>query len=1173
MPQQAFPIGRHIHLPGHFAESVILESVRPLGDGYECRVRLSDGTPDEAILSRDEAATVFGQQAEAPTSVKPVDAESLRLLVESARIRLAYTHDRHFAVSLSGIRTLPHQIEAVYLRMLPQPRLRFLLADDPGAGKTIMAGLLIKEMRLREAIDRVLILCPAPLTIQWQDELLRWFGESFDIIFSALDQQQLVNPWHRASQVIASLDYAKQDDVRERVWSERWDLVVIDEAHKCSAYTKSSSGRGDETNKTKRYQIAERLAANTDHLLLLTATPHHGDDDRFGHFVRLIDSDLFPEPHRVGSQATQIRRDILRLGPDCPWALRRLKEDLRDLRGRRLFPDRHAHTVAFKLNLQEYDLYKAVTAYINQFLPQASGRRQASVALARTVLQRRLASSTMAIYESIRRRLERQQDLLKELEELPPAQRGRRLAQLQGRLSDIEQEEDDLDDAERDQLADQFTSAAGLDQLRAEVAALQDLLAQARRVRDHAADSKLTALKACLERAEFRELSDGRGKLLIFTEHRDTLNYLCEHLGRWGYTTCHIHGGMNPHERKRAQEQFRVEKQICVATEAAGEGINLQFCRLMINYDLPWNPTRLEQRLGRIHRIGQERDVHAFNFVASASEEGQPVVEGRILERLLEKLDQMRAVLADRVFDVIGEVLSINDVNLPDILREAAFDPRRLDDYLDQIARIDPARLKKYEEATGIALARANVDFSGFQQANAEAEERRLMPRYVEEHFLKASAAVGLKIEPRADGLWRIEHVLADLRSDRLQAVRRLGKPDPSYRKATFRKENLDQDQHLDAVLIGPGHPLYAAVDEKLNEQLAPLAGAVAVYVDEASEVPYRLHFFEVSIRGQNSKGEQQTLHGELVAVREELSGPTTGDGRFSVVPADSLLDLPPHPEGPQSLAVFDPAAAADHIKCTFQMELRGRCQEERRHFVDICRDYLTRSFQARTRAAQDRVMALRLREASQPEVGIARQRAENELTDIERTRRERLAGLDRLTLVKHGPVRHVATALVLPLGAGAGFGGAPEDLDPNVRRRIELAAEDLAVAYEVGRGWECERVGHLKIGFDVRSPGPADSQTGYRDPVEGIRRIEVKGRSRGHPIRLTTNEWYKAAQLGDSYWLYVVWDPLRDPDPTPVIIRNPVKQLDHAKREVIAARHFDIPAQAIEAAARASGR
>ena len=521
-----FPLGQRISLPGHFPDPVVLESVRCIGMGYECRVRLSDGTPDEAILSADEAERAFGQTAEPFKTAPIVDAEKARLLIESARIRLAYAHDRQFAVSLSGIRTLPHQIEAVYLKMLPQPRLRFLLADDPGAGKTIMAGLLIKELKLRQAIERILVLCPAPLTIQWQDELLRWFGEPFDIIFSAVDQQQLVNPWQRCNQVVASLDYAKQDDVRERVWQQRWDLLVIDEAHKCSAYTKHSASRGDEAEKTKRYQLAERLTALADNVLMLTATPHHGDDDRFAHFIRLLDRDLFPEPHRLAERSGEIRRDILRLGPDCPWALRRLKEDLKDVHGHRLFPDRYAHTVTFRLNMEEYDLYKAVTAFINRFLPQASGRKKASVALARTVLQRRLASSTYAICESIRRRLERQEALLKELEDLPPNQRARRLAQLQGHLPDAEQEEDDLDDETRDRLADEATAAVELDSLRTEIAALRDLLVQARRVREHAADSKLLSLKECLEKAEFGELRDGRGKLLVFTEHRDTLTYL-----------------------------------------------------------------------------------------------------------------------------------------------------------------------------------------------------------------------------------------------------------------------------------------------------------------------------------------------------------------------------------------------------------------------------------------------------------------------------------------------------------------------------------------------------------------------------------------------------------------------------------------------------------------------
>ena len=752
----ALPIGRQVVLPGHFDVPVVLEAARPLGQGFECRVRLPDGTLDEAVISKDEAIGLAGGVAAVNDELPPADPDQLRLLVESARIRLAYAHDRQFAVSLSGIRTLPHQIEAVYMKMLPQPRLRFLLADDPGAGKTIMAGLLIKEMKLREAIERVLILCPAPLTIQWQDEMLRWFGESFELIDSARDKQSLVNPWAKETQIVASLDYAKQDDVRERVWQQRWDLLIIDEAHKCSAYTKRSSSRGDEAEKTKRYQLAEHLTAEANHVVLLTATPHHGDDDRFAHFVHLLDPDLFPEPHRLADKAGELRREILQLGPDCPWALRRLKEDLKDLNGRRLFPDRHAHSIAFKLNREEYELYKAVTAYINQFLPQASGRRKASVALARTVFQRRLASSTSAIFESMRRRLEKQKQILEELENLPPAQRARRLAQIQGRAIDAEQDEDDLDEVERDQLVDETTAALELDQLRTEVAALVELVARARRVRDQAdegTDSKLSALRACLARAEFKELNDGRGKLLIFTEHRDTLNHLKHHLDRWGFTICEIHGGMNPHERKNAQDQFRSACQVCVATETAGEGINLQFCRLMINYDLPWNPTRLEQRLGLIHRIGQERDVHAFNFIAAESDEGQPVIEGRILERLLEKLEQMRTVLADRVFDVIGEVLSLNDVNLPEMLREAANDPRRLQEYLDRIEKVDPKLLLQYEQATGIALARANVDFSGFQRANVEAEERRLMPRYVEDQFIKACAEIGLRVEARADGL------------------------------------------------------------------------------------------------------------------------------------------------------------------------------------------------------------------------------------------------------------------------------------------------------------------------------------------------------------------------------------------------------------------------------------
>jgi hypothetical protein len=760
----------------------------------------------------------------------------------------------------------------------------------------------------------------------------------------------------------------------------------------------------------------------------------------------------------------------------------------------------------------------------------------------------------------MKRRLKKQQDLLDELDGLSPSQRAKRLAALQGSLPDVEQEEDDLDDEDRDQLIDEYTAALELEGLRTEISALKEIVEQARKVREQANDSKLASLKKCLTEAQFVELKDGRGKLLLFTEHRDSLGYVREHLERWGYSTCQIHGGMNPHERKRAQELFRTSAQVCVATEAAGEGINLQFCHLMINYDMPWNPTRLEQRLGRIHRIGQDRDVYAFNFVATDSEDGQPIVEGRILHRLLEKLDNISEALEGRVFDVIGEVLSLNDVNLPDMLREAAYDPRRLDEYLDQIDRIDPAKLKEYEEATGIALARSHVDFTGFQRRNLEIEEKRLMPRYVETQFISAAKEVGLRVEPRADGLWRIEYVLADLRSERLRSVRRLGKADPSYRKITFHKHHLEQPAHVDAVLMGPGHPLYAAVDEKLNERVETLQGGIGFYVDPLTTEPYRLHFFEISIRGKDTKGNEVPLHGELVAVREQR-------GQFEAVPSDILLNLPPYASPPAVIDCIDTQTASDFVKSTYQLVCRVRCQEERQHFARVCREYLERSFDARIKRAQERAMLLAAETTSKPEYKLPADEARKQVEELQRAQAERMDGLTRLGIARTGPVRHIATAIVLGPGVDTEnqLADLADELDPNIRRKSELAAEEMVIAALKGEGFpedRIERVGHLKLGFDVRAHRVADEATGDVH----VKRVEVKGRMRGQPIRLTTNEWYKAQQLGETYWLYVVWDPLGKA-PELIRIQNPAVRLDHAKREIMAARFFEIPADAVVAA------
>ncbi|HDH91617.1 MAG TPA: DUF3883 domain-containing protein, partial [Candidatus Aenigmarchaeota archaeon] len=951
-------------------------------------------------------------------------------------------------------------------------------------------------------------------------------------------------------QIITSLDYAKQENVRDRIWQQKWDIVIVDEAHKCSAYTKRRSNRPPECVATKRYQLVERLSKNVPHMLFLTATPHHGDEDRFAHFLRLLDPDIFPEPHKFPERAREIRRAIFGSGTSNFWILRRLKEDLKDLNGRRLFTNRYSITITFKLNSEEYTLYEAVTDYLNEFLIiRGRGRYRQAIALTRTVFQRRLASSTRAIYESLKRRLKKQKEFLEELESLPVKERIKRLESIRGKLTDEELDEGDLTEEDKDRLTNEFVVAQEIDQLKEEIAALQDLVIQAEKVYKQAPDSKLKALRDCLERAEFSELKDGRGKLLIFTEHRDTLNHLKEHLQKWGYSVCEIHGGMDPHLRKLIQEEFRTRAQICVATEAAGEGINLQFCHLVINYDLPWNPTRLEQRLGRIHRIGQKRDVYAFNFVAEEAENGKTIVEGKVLRRLLEKLEKMRKALgSDRVYDVIGQILSLNKVDLAEILREAAYNPHRLEEYLDKIEKIDPKKLEEYEKITGIALARGYVSFEQFQKANFLVEEKRLMPEYIEKFFLKASETVGLKVEKRADGLYRIPYVPSDFRSERLNAVRKFGKPDSEYRKITFHKEDLNKDIHFDAVLLSPGHPLYAVVEEKLIEKLKHLYSKQSVLLDMNTATPYWIHYFEISIIGEP---EDSLIYKELVAVKEE-------NDKFSLLPADIFHDLSPYPEKLKELPSANMEGAKDYLMATYQLQKRTQILEQRKEQSQIIKEYLAQSFDKRIYSIESKIMDLKARELEGEDVRLSIQNFEKELEELKRQKEEKIKRASSMAIVRPGPIALIASFWVLP----------PQDVpsvsqfleDKEEKEKSEIAAMKIVMEYERNRGWEPEDISYQKIGFDIRSLSPADPQTGYRQ----VRRIEVKGRKKGQPIRLTENEWRKAKNLKDTYWLYVVWEPL-SPNYEIITIPDPANKLEFAVREIRTISHYEIPAEAIE--------
>lgn len=1134
-------IGKRISIPGQFTGAVTVESAKLLDDTWLLRVRDRQGELHDAYLTAAEAEAVLASD-EQETEI-PVEANQFFLFIESARIKTAYDYDPHFAVSLSGVRPLPHQLEAVYERILPQVRLRFLLADDPGAGKTIMAGLLLKELKLRNAVERVLILAPAPLTLQWQDELRSKFSETFEVINSVLAKGQLAgNPWERFRQCIASIDFAKRDDIVPGILQVDWDLVIIDEAHKCSART-----QGEDLRRTGRYKLAEELSRISERILLLTATPHQGNVDQFHNFLRLLDPDQFI--------SDQLNPQILKL-EDSPWFLRRIKEELVDFDGRKLFRDRIPLTIPFELSEPEKYLYEQVTKYINKYLGKTKGRKQAAVALARTVLQRRLASSLNAIFSSLKKRQRRFADLLDELAGLSVAEQRDRLLNL-GKPVDAELESDDCNEEELDNLAIESTVVEQLDQLREELRELERLVKLAQRTIDIGTERKLNALKDCLARAEFDELKDGRGKLLIFTEHRDTLEYLKKNLTDWGYSTCEIHGGMNVLARKEAQKDFQLHKQICLATEAAGEGINLQFCRLMINYDLPWNPNRLEQRMGRIHRIGQKQNVYIFNFAALNT------VEGRVLEKLLSKLEEIRAAMdSDRVFDVIGQLLQLNDIRFEEMLREATYGKALEDEILTQIEKLDPKRLEELEQATGVALATTHVDLSQIRRTQTKdyiSEEQRLMPRYVEEFFKRTCEFFRVNLETRADGLWRIPYVKEEFRSGNLDAVRRLGTPEKNYPKLTFYKEHLANATHQDAELLSPGHPLFAAIAERLDLQLnEQVRSRTAIFLDADADNPYRIYFFEVQVAGQQRQGRDVVIKAQLCAIAQST------DGQLTLVSPDVLHDLAPASEPPPELTIQPPIPqeqqqVEEWLKVKIQFATIKQEQQNRQRELQIRQDYLQQAMESKIREEQSKQMKLAAKVAAGDETyRVSRDNAQKKVRDLQERYKTKQTELDYLKIVRPGRVAYLGTALVYP-GVAVVNDCAQMRNDPEV----EAIAMQFVMNYERDRGWLPQDISKDGdgSGFDIRSVGAADPVTG-KSPV---RRIEVKGRAQfNQPVSLTVNEWRKAQQLGDSYWLYVVWG-CNTPNPQLLAIQNPARVLAGEAKEIKQVTRYLVGAEALQ--------
>ena len=1098
-------------------------------DALELTFKDTSGRLGNQLLYRDNEAALAlvssGRQW-------AFDAEGglLRLVSEAYRIRLAYLFDPLLAVHTSLVDPLPHQITAVYEEMLARQPLRFLLADDPGSGKTIQAGLLIKELRIRGDLRRCLIVCPGSLVEQWQDELFRRFQLPFEILTNDKLESAKTGNWFDENPLcIARLDKLSRDeDVQAKLEQTDWDLIVCDEAHKMSA-----TYFGGEIKYTRRYRLGQLLSRLTRHFLLMTATPHNGKEADFQLFMALLDGDRFEGKYRDGVHVA-----------DASDMMRRLvKEQLFKFDGTPLFPERRAYTVNYSLSEPEARLYRAVTDYVREEFNRAdaleSEGRKGTVGFALTSLQRRLASSPEAIFQSLRRRRERLEKRLRE-ERLLKRGAGGRLdadslpAFSADDLDDLEDAPEGEQEAETERIVDQATAARTIVELEAEIAILGRLEALAKSVLDNQADCKWQQVSYLLQdNPEMFDAEGHRRKLLIFTEHRDTLNYLAARirtlLGREEAVVV-IHGGVGREERRKAQEAFTQDKQtlVLVATDAAGEGINLQRAHLMVNYDLPWNPNRLEQRFGRIHRIGQTEVCHCWNIVANETREGE------VYNLLLEKLEEERLALGGQVFDVLGKIAFDNRP-----LRELLIEAVRYGDQSDVRARLtrvvegalDHDALHKLLQER--ALASDTMDaarVAGIREDMERAEARKLQPHYIATFFLEAFRLLGGSVYEREPGRYEITRVPAVIR----ERDRAIGMGEPvllRYERITFEKTRISIPGKPLAAFVCSGHPLLDAALDLIRERYRDLLKKGAVLVDEADggDEARALFYLEHAIQdaGVEKDGSRRMVSRRLQFVELDRQG---GARMAGYAP---YLDYRPLTEEERPLVEAALAATWD----TDDMERQalgfavGQLVPPHLAEVKTRRD----AFVSKTLAAVKerltkeitywdfRAEELRAQEEAGKTPRINSAKARQRADELGGRLQKRLRELEQERQISPLPPVVIGSALVVPGGLLARLRPTPPPDTPSATpalfaretREVELIAMATVMAEERRLGNTPRDVSADKCGYDIESRAP-DSDM--------LRFIEVKGRITGaDTVTITRNEILTALNKPDEFILAVV--------------------------------------------------
>jgi superfamily II DNA or RNA helicase len=1103
-----------IQLKGRWSRPVELLSLKMLGaSAASIVVRLSDGAVTEEMLFADDLGTTVTivDDATAPWSLT-ADPIQFKLATEALRIRMAGVCDPMLAVATSDISPLPHQIRAVYGELLPRTPLRFLLADDPGAGKTVMAGLYAKELILRGDLARMLIVAPGGLVDQWQDELDSKFGISTalltrELIDAAIDG----DPFGAHPFLIARMDQlARADDLLDRLANSEWDLVVVDEAHRMSA-----NWWGGELRKTRRFNLGQLLGSITRHLLLMTATPHAGNEENFQAFLSLLDPDRFEGQARSGVSA------------DTSGLMRRMvKEELLTFEGRPLFPERVAETVPYALSTGERELYDAVTHYVREEMNRADRQsdspQRRTVGFALTVLQRRLASSTHAILRSLERRQARLATKRADMASGKFSQAEERL-----RLPSADQFDDpDEYSAEEfehieEEIVDAATAARTVAELDVEIALLDNLVALAKRVRDSGVDRKWAELSSLLtDKALLRSADGSPRKLIVFTEHRDTLDYLARQirnvLGDDGAVLT-IHGGTRRTDRKVVRELFTQEpsRQVLVATDAAGEGLNLQAAHLMINYDLPWNPNRLEQRFGRIHRIGQQNVCRLWNIVADETREGQVFV------RLLEKMEQQRKAYGGRLFDVLGEAFTETPLRtlLMDAIRYGD-DPARI----AEIERVVDARVSEgcEELVQDRALARETLDpvvLDRLRRQMDDAMARRLQPHYIEAFFTDAFGRLGGRLAKRERGRFQISNVPAVLRN---RQVRRehAGRPVVrAYERVTFEPSEISSREGRQAELLAPAHPLFDSVLDATVERASGLLEIGTTLFDpmDAGTEPYVV----MAMTGEVLDGHRRVVSKRFSFVSLRSDGSVADAG-----PAPHL-DLSPVPDTADR--AVSTALGAEWIRAGLADRAMGWAASvaQPEHLADV-RSRLLPTLKKTAAAVRSRLVgqvnyldseAGRIREVLATGGRRPRQspdRLEARARELEQRLVVRTTELQRDAMLAAKPPVLSAVMLVIPAGmVGGSIGDYARDTTV-----ADLRAVTATLAAERGLGRKPEEMPHNNPGYDIRSVPPNDAD-GERGPTIII---EVKGRIEGAShFSISHNQVLTAMNTGINHRLALV--------------------------------------------------